>query len=539
MKLRILVLIALLLRVMSEINNPLLTSDHAIQLEAAKNFITDGTFTNSHVDASDLSIVKHKPLTMWPVGLSLTVYLLNFITNNLIYAEILFQCIGAILLVLGLFKLLKFFKVESKILDLFLILIAFNPAPFLYLGSTDLFTAGLFTWIVYYTIIEFNSENRSFKNLLLISLLSFFAAALRFACIPNLAIIPLVFFIMSFIKDRNKNIVNAMIVLLLSIIPVILFYKLFPFSSGRTSFVENVKNGTFYFSHLKWFDPFTIKGFFYTRPIEFRLPSSPIVLFIYRLTLLLGSIVFIGVIFSVFIKKLNPITWFKKIRVHKMSSQDSFMLILISTLLIVVSFIGLQSLTVPAESNSFGPGWMPHFWTHVYSTRYFIYPIILIIAAFFIAYNKMLIEKKRIVVFFKIVYIVSISWSMLIWIFTQYQFYSPNGNGAGSQWKNEAESIEVFNTINAVQNVNLGKQIVYAHYEFKIHEGLVTNYARACSTDDYSDIVSNNFFHSSKLILLISMPNNLSNVEKQFLANHKHTVLKEFKRDKLIQINLL
>jgi len=179
---------------LSEFNYPLLTSDHSVQIEAAKNFKELGVFSQSWVESNDLSTIKSKPLQMWPIGLSIFIYLFGFITHNLIYAEILFQCIGSILFIVGIFKILKLFNLSNHFLSLFLLLYAFNYAPFLYLGSTDLFTSSLFIWIVYYSISEIMREGNSLIYLFLISFLSFITAILRFACIPNLIIIPFVFF---------------------------------------------------------------------------------------------------------------------------------------------------------------------------------------------------------------------------------------------------------------------------------------------------------------------------------------------------------
>jgi len=241
----------------------------------------------------------------------------------------------------------------------------------------------------------------------------------------------------------------------------------------------------------------------------------------------------------VFIEKLNFVKWFKELFSKPMNIYNCLILLFLTSSLVIVPFLSLQSITTPPEKNSFGPSWMPFLWTFVYCTRYFVYLIVLIIILFFVAYHKLGSEMKFKLNVFKSIYLISLFWSILYWGFIQYQFYSSKGNGAGSQWFNEKENIEVFNLINSVHLSNPKTHIVYSHFESKKHEGLITNYANSYPTDDYNNIVSERFFHSKKLILILSMPNQMSEIESAFLKNHEHTVLRKFNNDKLIKIDLL
>ena len=74
----VILLITIVLRLLSEINNPILTSDYSIQIEAAKNFIKTGSFSHIWVNATDLSTIKSSPLTTWPVGISFFLVIFNF-----------------------------------------------------------------------------------------------------------------------------------------------------------------------------------------------------------------------------------------------------------------------------------------------------------------------------------------------------------------------------------------------------------------------------------------------------------------------------
>jgi hypothetical protein len=108
----VLVGLALLLRIFTEISFPVLTSDNGIQLEAAKNYSITGKFSQSFVTAENLSQIQYTPMNSWPVGSSFIYVLLNWFTNNLIYSEIIFQCIGIILFLTASIKLLKYLNIQ-------------------------------------------------------------------------------------------------------------------------------------------------------------------------------------------------------------------------------------------------------------------------------------------------------------------------------------------------------------------------------------------------------------------------------------------
>ncbi|MGZ3919918.1 MAG: hypothetical protein ACXVC7_06490, partial [Bacteroidia bacterium] len=528
----------LVLRVLWEFNFPVLTSDNSIQLEAAKNYLRIGSFSHAWVEASNLNTIKSSPLELWPVGFPMIIVALNSITGSIFYSEILFQVIGIILFVTGIIKVLRLCGVENKFIIAFMILYSFSSTPFLYAGSTDLFTAALFTWIMYLVIKEINSQRNSWITLLTIALLSFIAAILRFACIPNLVIVPLVFLTVYFLSKKTLFLKQSFIIFSISLILTFLFYKVFPIAAGRTSFVDNIKHGVFYFSHLKWFDPFSIKSFFYMRPIEFRLPHNPTIIFVYRLSILLLSVSLTLLILAAFINKLNIIAWIKKLKHSLPGKPDILVIIFIITFIIIAGFISLQSLTVAPESNSFGPSWMPPFWTHVYSTRYFIYIMTLLIVLFFTALSLSLKTNKTTYSLLKYFYLVALVLNFGYWIFTNYQFYSPKGNGAGSEWVNEKTSITAYNEIKKIKSADKNAHIVFAHYRDKMIEGLVTNYSDAYPTDDYKAIIENRFTNTTPVILVMTMPAALNESENLFLAGHKHTVLSTINNEQIIRINL-
>src|SRR5208282_4898542 len=115
------------------------------------------------------------------------------ITSSFINAAVLLQCISVIILIFGFIKLFRVLEVCQTTISLFLLFLAFTPTPFSYLGTTDLLTGALFLWAIACSIDLYNNNITVWKNIILISLLLVLSCMLRFACIPNLVILPLFF----------------------------------------------------------------------------------------------------------------------------------------------------------------------------------------------------------------------------------------------------------------------------------------------------------------------------------------------------------
>lgn len=530
-------LLCLVFRVLFAINNPVLSSDYSIQYEAAKNYEMTGHFVNSQVASSNLNLVIEKPLGLWPVGFSMVALFLNLFMGNMIYTAIFIQALAAILLITGILKVMQTLQLSRRTQTLFLILFAVNNSIFYYAGSSDLFTAGLFVWTVFLVLASINQNKFNVGLIIVISFLSFLSAAMRMACIPNLAIIPLFYAILFILKKEKKFLWYSLLIGLIGVSFTFLFYQGFPIDSSRTSFVENLKSGNLYFSGLKWFDPFPIKAFFFTRPFEYRLPNNSQLLFFYRSTIMLASIGFTIFLFSGVILKLKFRKWLKDLFSKKWRLHDSFLLILFCASTVIVSFITLQTLTSAPEFNSFGPTWMPPYWTFVYSTRYFIFVMTLLIILFFVGYdqNTVPLFKKR---FFNIIYIVSFLFALGYGVFMNYQFYSPKGNGAGSEWINKKELIFAYDKMNSIYKTENKPHIVYSHFNYKSNEGLITGYSFSHTCNEYTNIVGNKFYYAKPLVLILAMPLHLNEKEQLFLKRHSFSILGVSESEQIIRINL-
>jgi hypothetical protein len=528
--------LAIILRCLAEINNPDITSDNSILMEAGKNGFERGSFSHTWVTAENLNEVQSKPLTMWPVGICYFIMLFNLFTHNIIYSEICFQCLGALLFIFGSVKLLRFFKLDYFYINLFLLLFAFNCSPFYYLGSTDLFTGSLFLIMVWLTLKASSEEEFQLPSLMWLIILTFVAGIVRFACIPNIVIIPAYFFILSFFRKKGMLAKKGIILLAASGILLFIFYKIFPIDSSRTGFMKTLLSGKLYYTHMQWFDAFPIKSLFFTRPIEFHLPDRRALILLYRVGLFILSFGFLFFILKDYIKNLRLWRWLKSLRSAAPDAHFQVALIFLVTFAVIVGFISLQSLTTGPESNSFGPAWMPPLWTFVYSTRYFIYLMFLIGILFFIAWHRHASQNEA-GKFYKLSFSAFLAWALLYWLFINYQFYSPSGNGGGSSWTNDKTAIAAFNHIKHISRDEKAFVVVASHKE-KMTEGLITNYSDAYPTDDYDRIIAGNYKNTQKLTLVMIMPEKLNESEQTFVDSHKHSVLNKFNSEQIVRFDL-
>ncbi len=531
------VLIAICLRIKHEIYFPVVESDYGVLIEAAKNFLYGKGFTNSSVSLSDLGSVGYNNLTMWPVGYSILLVPVYLICENWFIACIFWQSLGALFLIYSMYKILKLFGVEKKMLAVFLLFMAFTPTPFYYLGTTDILTADIFLWCTY-IILKCSVKNIfKWKHFLLVGVLSAFNCTLRFASIPNLVIFPLFFLLIGFLRKEKRLYGGAFFTLTLSLLLVLLFFSFFKINSARTNFMQNIYHFDFYFNHMKWFDSFPVKSFFYARPLEFRIPAGhPGLIMLYRIGMHVVSVFFLFLLAYQFIFKERINNYFRSAIPGKRIISYYFLILLIA-FIIVVGFISLQSLTVPPEGNSFGPAWMPHLWTHVYSSRYFILLMILLQLAFFLMLSKLSFLSEKIVgVISYSFFTVSFLYAIGFWLLTNYQMYAPGGNGGGSYWRNYADHIDYFNEINQISNKE-NKKVVFASYDLgKNYPAVVYSQGFVCR--DYQGLIKSQLNHTSPLCLLIEMPYASSEDEKVFLKKYSPALLLKFKESLLYRIDL-
>ena len=531
-----LVSLVIILRVKHEIYFPAVESDDGVIIEAAKNFTNGMGFSNCDAGISDLSKMTITPLTMWPIGYSILLVPIYLVFKNWFVACIFWQSIGVLALIFFMYRILKLFNVSQNTLYLFLLFMAFTPTPFYYSGTTDVLSVDIFLWCTYIILKCSVNDNFKWKHFLLIGFLSASSCFLRFASIPNLVIFPLLFIFLSFIKKEKKLLYGGVLTAIVSLVFVVLFFSVFKIDSGRTGFIDNIINLNFYYNHIKWFDSFPIKSFFYTTPIEYRLPvNMPELIRYYRIGLHIASVLllfFLGYKF-LFLEKVYKFHWIQDL---SRKSRLIYFYIFLLTSCVVIGFIALESLTTSPEKNSFGPPWMPQLWTFVYSTRYFILLMIMLQIAFFVMLSELAYSQKVFKLFSVSFFTISFLFSFIFWVFTSYQIHSPNGNGGASYWNNCSEHVIFYDEINKISK-NENKKVVFTSYNLPVNAPSMI-YSMGYPCHNYSDLLSSELKHSSPLCLLIEIPQEQNEIEKIFREKFSPTKIIKFKESILYRIDL-
>jgi hypothetical protein len=273
----------------------------------------------------------------------------------------------------------------------------------------------------------------------------------------------------------------------------------------------------YYWEHLRWFDSFGVKSFLFTRPIDYRLPTDkPTLIMIYRLMLHLISFAFIVMVYFQFINKKNIFGTFKNHNSQPFLSV--FTILFLITSLAAIGFMVLQSLTTPYEADAFGPPWMPHLWTFVYATRYFL-PVMVFMLLFL--FLMLLSEHKYIKHLSSIFFSVALVWSVLFCVYTNYQIYSQSGNGGGAYRKVYPDNYNYYLLLKSESAKN--DKVVFTLFDFdKSAPAALLSGAHACR--DYSSIIDEklNAEKCKGYTLFLQMPlqDALNEKEKLFLQHN-------------------
>tara|TARA_B110000046_G_scaffold114829_1_gene121989 strand:- start:11359 stop:12972 length:1614 start_codon:yes stop_codon:yes gene_type:complete len=519
-----LIVLALGLRFHQEYVNANLISDDTTYLETLKRNRQDLGLSQCSYTIENNRLVKNcAMLSQWPSGYSLFLTPLYFVTNNLFFTELLSQFLGILLIFIGMYKTLNLFDISRKNQWLFTLFFGLCSAPFYYSGTTDNLVAGLYLLSFYLMLKIAVYKNFKLINFLSVGGLLLTCGLIRYAALPNF-LIAIVFFFILFLVFRDKKILIGTAGLFLLVATFYyLFFKYFAIDPGRVSFIDKLMTFDFYWNHLKWFDPFPLKAFFYLDPIAYRLENTFFVS-IYRWFGLLFSIGIMIIIGSYFFK--NSILS-SKWRSNFNNKYFLFFTLGILTFGLIMGVMIIQSLTIPPENEAFGPTWMPHFWTFVYSTRYWVILIFIIqLAVFVLISNHDFTGWKQKVT--KALIYISIVYGVIFFSFSAYQFYSPNGNGAGSVWENEKENIEMYNYINSIAESNFkSKELILISNNER--EDILSYSSAVFSKLTINDILDSGIKLNPNQVLMVKMKNNLKPIDfmkmgkllnkKQFVKN--------------------
>lgn len=523
-----------------EYNFPRIDSDYSILIEAAKNFAGGLGFVNAVVSAGDLNNVGSAPLQLWPVGYSMLLLPIYFFVGDWILAHIILQIISVWILIYGIIKLFRYFNVSMLVTNLFLLYFSFTATPFFYLGTSDLLTGGLFVWITFLTLGLINEEKRLYKASLAISFLLAFSSVIRYACIPNIVIIPAALLLIGLLRKKNWLLKSSAIIFSVTVFLILFFFHFYPISSGRTSFVENVLNLNFNWDLLRWFDSFPVKSLFYTIPIEFRLPSQ-------KLNLIAFYRVFLHVLSASF---LFYLCWFlfSKFRYFgNVKRQDDslsrkfsdYATIFFVSFLVIVGFLSLQSIAGKIEYRTFGPAWMPQIWTFVYNTRYFIIPLLQILILFFLVFNQTLVEKSSHSKVFSAVFFFAFISAFLYSGYINFQIYSANGNGGGSVRVNCKDDIAAYYFLKDYKKKFPGKNLVVVTRPESAERHDILGISEAFRCFDYEKIIQSEFKNAKPMDLFIQFPKDkISEDESGFIHKFNAKPVLDYEKSALYHVEL-
>jgi hypothetical protein len=516
-------LLALTLRIKFEVNYPQVYGDYANLALKTKNFIEGHGFTYGRVSLKDLSQVNYETWNLWPNGFSIMLVPLYYLTGSLITSMVLAQVIGVILLLFGFLRIFKILELSKLTQSIFLLFAAFTATPYSYLGTTDLLTAGLFLWVIALTIEICTKKGRSSWKEITIGVLLFFSAALRYACISNIIIIPCLFIFLSLLKKERRTFFTGILILVYAAIPTFIFFAIYKMIPGRSYLADALTHFNFsyilhypfYWSSLKWFDAFPLKAFFFTLPLEFRLPINHFIIKSVRLTEYLFSLLILGYLLWCFLKKRS---WLSGLKENK--PIDIFTLLGMFSLIVIVGTISLQSLTMPLEQ--FHIPWMPEGMTAVFITRYFVIGILVIQVFFFLLMDGLL--KKVISIKYAHIFVLGLFVSSMLinfqhWGYSTYKCYV--GKDSYSYWDEGNDMISMYKILNLDAQKNPGINIVIATYKEARDVSDPSIYAQATNfIYQYDSIIGGKFQHTKPVILYTVMPKTtLTEQEKKFVAD--------------------
>jgi hypothetical protein len=533
-----LLLFALFFRFKHEICFPHLTSDYAVQMGAAKNYTEGKGFSGSAVSSDDLSKPVDKQMRMWPIGYPVLLVISWHILHNWFWAAILLQLVGVGLLLWAMLRILLYLGVSKKIRSLFLIFIALSSTPFYYLGTTDLLTAAIFLWCVSIILKQSRNNDYSLTGFIVIGLLSALNCTIRFAYIPNLVIIPAFYFILWFFRKDRRMMTGVLVTAGISFLCTFVFFTLFKIDSGRTSFIQNLIHWDLFWNHLKWFDSFPIKAFFYMSPLEYRLPSAhPGIIRLARFLIHACSLFVILLFVRRYLIRDKAYRWLKE-RVAEKRLISEYLLLFVIVSAVVVGLMSLQSLTTGPEGNSFGPPWMPRMWTFVYATRYFALPMVMLQILLFAMLSELDFRKDRLGSLLAIgLTSAAMSWSALLFVYSNYQIHAPGGNGGDSFWSAEKVDVSIFKKIGLLAEESK-VPIVYSGYDSQ--GAPVFDYCKAIQCTQYAQLIGGPLRNSAPVRLVMKLPaREAMNLDEQKFSDlHKAQLLMTEKKFTLYLLDL-
>ncbi|HUR10636.1 MAG TPA: hypothetical protein VM012_04670, partial [Flavitalea sp.] len=210
-------------------------TDKSFQAIAAKSIVQGKGLTIPQVHANDLSIVHYEPLVGWPPGYTLFVTPVYALLNDLQTACLmvdLFFIISFFILLAALLKELNFPSWLTAVLLLF------NGATIsdnIFLSTPSDLPAVVFAVLACFMAVKLYQKNNISKPaILLLAIINFIPALLRFMYVPVVFMIPFFFF---WIGMKENDFIKKRAGLWLLAITGLFFIFLFLFLHSKTATV--------------------------------------------------------------------------------------------------------------------------------------------------------------------------------------------------------------------------------------------------------------------------------------------------------------
>jgi hypothetical protein len=324
----------------------------------------------------DLSSTVYEPLINWPPGYSflLAPFYLLF-NNNYIAAGLTLDILAAVTLILVSRKILKLYDVPVFLLNISTLITGFFIYYFYLIASSDAIAISIFITGLYFTISLIKSNKNWFINTVAFTICFTLCAYIKYLFVPIAIIVPAYLYFKG-VSDNSSQLKKAGLFTFAFIAVAISSLLLYQKSvSGSAGYISQPQRGVFP-EHILSAYPFIPAAFIQPESIAiFTQQAKGLTSFFTAVFQLLHLFLFAGI--ALFLIKRKPDGWFKKNNPVKDFLYLTFLVSLITTLLLVV-------LSIWVEKEEILPG---YFWTYIEDPRYYGLPVILLQLSFFITYR--------------------------------------------------------------------------------------------------------------------------------------------------------
>lgn len=414
---KIVLILSIIIRCILEIIHPSFFGDTFIQAQTVYNLIEGNGFTVTNVDSNnDLSKLKYSNLQHWPIGFTIIITPLYYITSNIFYSVISLNLLAICIFFIVWQKILLFLKPYVNNFQICLILFFWSIVimPFRYMSTTDLWSLTLISTFILQGIIIFKIKDFSIIRALFVALLVFIAAFLRYAYWVYIPILPIAMLSLAYLF--NKKLLKGAIIfssftafffIIFAYFQISYFGSLLPSFLSTTIYNDGIN---IYWENILKTNPIFFNIFFrgsiFERFLEYLNVDYIYYIIFHILTHIFSLIILIPILVFI-IKKFKSIK-FQLVEYKK--SIEKIVFIFLGLILVIFNFLFLLygSLKNTAAAHNL----FPHGYTQLADVRYFSLTVIILFVFIVIAYNKLhkslLIRRLT-----KIVFLLSFSFSII------------------------------------------------------------------------------------------------------------------------------